>query len=96
MYIGTFEIRVAEWTPTFNINNNGACSLYLLQAPSDQFGCKVNATEFGISSNISAIIGQRGYVAIDQEQLAPMVAMMVQEGYKRDVGIKVRSMAVVR
>ena len=96
--IGTFEIMFSDWTPSIEPSNTltTGCPIYLLRAPTDQFGCAVNETEYGLPKNVSDIIGQRGYVDVDLEVKSPMVAMMVQEGYKRDIQLTVRSMSIMR
>ena len=86
----------ADWAPAMDLSSSDECPLYLLRAPADQFGCTVNKSEYGIPKNVSDIIGQRGYVDIDLEMQSPMIAMMVQEGYKRDIHLRVKSMSVMR
>lgn len=96
--LGTYEIRSADWTPAVSSipSSNEECPLFVLRAPEDQFGCVVNDTEYALSKNVTDIIGQRGYVPLELEMLSPMVALMIQEGYKRDIKVKVRAMAVTR
>lgn len=100
--IGTFEVRFTDWTPDLSVSQKvggaeeGACPIFQLRAPQDQFGCVVNASEYGLSLNSTAVILQRGHVDEDLEQQAPMLSLLLQQAYSQNIPISISSMAVVR
>lgn len=96
--IGSFEIRGTDWTPSLSSMDGSLdeCAMFVVRAPDDQFGCKVNATEYALNSNITDIIGQRGFVTRELEEAYPMIAILVQEAYKQGIKLSIKSLAMMK
>jgi len=93
-------IRVAEWgAGTFRQDHLPSCPVFYVVAAPDIFGCDATATADTVSAakaRVTELVDAKGFGPDERLAGSPMLAMLLQESQRRQVGIDLQPLLLMK